>query len=287
MAKAKIGIIGGTGLYQMEGLTKVEEIKVKTPFGEPSDAILIGSLEGVEVAFLPRHGKGHHIQPAEIPSRANIYALKSLGVERIISVTAVGSLREEIRPSDLVIPDQLVDRTWNRVSTFFGDGIVVHVAFAEPFCPDLNRILYEAAKEVGVRVHKKGTHLVMEGPQFSTKAESFLHRSWGVDTINMTTLPEAKLAREAEICYSTLACVTDYDAWHGVYESVTVEIVIANLKKSMETARKVLRAAIGRIGEPRGCLCPTALKNAIITSPYLIPEKAKRDLDLLIGKYIK
>ena len=287
MTEAKIGIIGGTGLYQIEGLTEIEEVKVKTPFGEPSDSILIGTLEGVRVAFLPRHGIGHRIIPAEIPSRANIYALKSLGVERIISVTAVGSFKEEIRPVDLVIPDQLIDRTRNRVSTFFGGGLVVHVAFAEPFCPDLNEILYKSAEEAGVQIHKKGTLVVMEGPQFSTKAESYLHRSWGADIINMTSLPEAKLAREAEICYSTLACVTDYDTWHRTYESVTVEIIIANLQKSMAAAKKVLKAAIRQIGEPRGCLCPTALKDAIVTSPELIPEKIKQDLALLIGKYIK
>ncbi len=287
MAEAKIGIIGGTGLYQMEGLTETKEVKVKTPFGEPSDVILTGTLEGVRVAFVPRHGVGHRILPSKIPSRANIYALKSLGVERIISVTAVGSFKEELRPIDLVIPDQLIDRTRNRVSTFFGGGLVVHVAFAEPFCPDLNQILYESAKEAGVQVHKNGTLVVMEGPQFSTRAESRLHRSWDADIINMTSLPEAKLAREAEICYSTLACVTDYDAWYDVYEPVTVDMIIANLQKSTDAAKKVLRGAIGRIGEPRNCPCPTALKEAIVTSPKLIPEKAKKDLALLIGKYIK
>lgn len=287
MFQAKIGIIGGSGLYQMEGLTDIKEMKVKTPFGEPSDALILGNLEGVKIAFLPRHGKGHRISPTELPVKANIYALKSLGVERIISVAAVGSLKEEIQPLDMVIPDQLIDRTRNRVNTFFGGGLVVHVAFAEPFCPDLNGILYESAKEMGVRVHKEKTQVVMEGPQFSTKAESYLYRTWGADIIGMTALPEAKLAREAEICYATLACVTDYDCWHKTYESVTAEMILSNLQKNVNTAKEILKAVIRRIPQERNCACATALKDAIVTSAELIPEKAKKDLSLLIGKYIK
>lgn len=287
MPEAKIGIIGGSGLYQIEGLTEIEEVKVKTPFGEPSDAIILGNLEDIKIAFLPRHGKGHRISPTELPVKANIYALKSLGVKRIISVAAVGSLKEEIRPLDMVIPDQLIDRTKHRGDSFFGNGIVVHIAFAEPFCPDLTQVLFEACQEKGVRGHKGGTYLVMEGPQFSTKAESYLYRAWGADIIGMTALPEAKLAREAEICYATLACVTDYDCWHETYESVTAEMILSNLQKNVNAAKEVLKTIIRRIPQERNCACATALKDAIVTSAELIPEKAKKDLSLLIGKYIK
>jgi len=287
MPEAKVGIIGGTGLYEMEGMAEVEEIKLTTPFGKPSDAVILGNLEGTRVAFLPRHGKGHQISPGEIPAKANIYALKSLGVERIISVTAVGSLMEEILPPDLVIPDQLIDRTQGRDSTFFTNGIVAHIAFAEPFCPVLSQVLFEAGIKAGAKVHKGGTFLAMEGPQFSTRAESHLYRSWGACIISMTALPEAKLAREAEICYAVLALVTDCDCWHPNYESVTTEMILANLQKGVDTAKKILRFTIPHIPQKRDCACATALKDAIATSPQYIPEKLKEDLALLIGKYIK
>ncbi|HUV45723.1 MAG TPA: S-methyl-5'-thioadenosine phosphorylase, partial [Dehalococcoidia bacterium] len=277
----------GTGLYKMEGITEVEEVKITTPFGKPSDTIVLGNLKGVRVAFLPRHGKGHRINPSELPARANIYALKSLGVERIIAVGAVGSLREQIQPLDLVIPDQFIDRTKGRDNTFFTDGIVAHIAFAEPFCPVLSQALFEAATKIGTKVHKGGTYLAMEGPQFSTKAESQLYRSWGADIVGMTALPEAKLAREAEICYARLAIVTDYDCWHPSYESVTTEIILTNLQKGVDTVKKILKLIIPSIPQSRDCACATALKDAIATSPTYIPEKTKEDLALLIGKYIK
>ncbi len=287
MAEAKIGVIGGSGLYQIEGLSSIEEVRISTPFGEPSDAITLGSLEGMRVAFLPRHGKGHRISPTELPARANIYALKSLGVEWIISVSAVGSLKEEIHPLNLVIPDQLIDRTKSRVNTLFGGGLVAHVGFTEPFCPVLSHILYQTAKEAGAKVHNGGTYVVMEGPLFSTKAESFLYRSWGASVIGMTALPEAKLAREAEICYATLAYVTDYDCWHESHDSVTIEMVIANLLRSVEMAKKILKMVATQIPEKRECQCATALKDAIITSPERIPAHLKKELALLIGKYVK
>ena len=287
MPKAQIGVIGGSGLYEMDGLTEIEEVRMKTPFGEPSDAIIIGNLEGRRVAFLPRHGKGHRISPTELPVRANIYALKSLGVERIISVSAVGSLKDDVHPLDLVIPDQLIDRTKNRVNTFFGNGLVAHVGFAEPFCPVLSHILYEKASNTGATVHNEGTYIVMEGPLFSTRAESLLYRSWGASIIGMTASPEAKLAREAEICYATLACVTDYDCWHETCEIVTIDMVVENLKRNTEIAKKILKMVVTQIPEKRECQCATALKDAIITSPELIPAKRKEELDLLIGRYIK
>jgi 5'-methylthioadenosine phosphorylase len=287
MAEAKIGVIGGTGLYQIEGLNDAREIKVKTPFGDPSDAITIGKLKEVEVAFLPRHGRGHRLSPTEVPSRANIYALKSLGVERIIAVAAVGSLKEKIKPMDIVIPDQIIDRTRNRVNTFFSGGIVGHIAFAEPFCPVLSDILYESALESGARVHDGGTCIIMEGPQFSTRAESELYRSWGADTIFMTGLPEAKLAREAEICYATIAIVTDYDCWNETVESVSTEMVIFNLLRNVGTAKQIIKNTVPRLFQTRNCLCATALENCIATSPELIPEQVKKDLNLIIGKYIK
>ncbi len=287
MAKAKIGVIGGSGLYQMEGMSNIEETRVKTPFGEPSDIITIGTLHEVRIAFLPRHGKGHHISPTELPVRANIYALKSLGVEQIISISAVGSLKENIHPLDLVIPDQLVDRTKSRVNTFFGQGLVAHVGFADPFCPHLSHVLYETAQKTGAKVHKGGTCIVIEGPLFSTRAESFLYRSWGASIVGMTTLPEAKLAREAEICYATLAFVTDYDNWHQSEESVTVEMVVANLQRSVEMAKNILEMAISRVPDKRECQCANALKDAIITAPGHIPVHMKKELALLIGKYVK
>jgi 5'-methylthioadenosine phosphorylase len=287
MPEAKIAIIGGSGLYEIDGLTEIEEVNVKTPFGDPSDNITTGILEGTRVAFLPRHGKGHRISPTELPVRANIYALKSLGVEWIISVSAVGSLKDGIHPLDLVIPDQLIDRTKNRVNTFFGDGVVAHVGFAEPFCPVLRHILYEKASEAGATVHNEGTYIVMEGPLFSTRAESFLYRSWGASVIGMTASPEAKLAREAEICYATLACVTDYDCWHDGHEDVTIDMVIENLNRNTEMAKKFLKMVVKDIPINRECQCAIALKDAIITAPEMIPAKKKEDLSLLIGKYIE
>lgn len=286
MSEAKVGIIGGSGLYKMEGMTEMEKVKVSTPFGEPSDAIILGNLEGVKVAFLPRHGEGHRIGPSELPAKANIYALKSLGVERIVSVSAVGSLREEIGPLDVVIPDQLIDVTKGRASTFFTDGIVGHVSLAEPFCPVLSQLSFEASTKGGAKVHKGGTYLVMEGPQFSTRAESQLYRSWGVEVVGMTALPEAKLAREAEICYATLAIVTDYDCWHPSYESVTTEMILTNLRKGIDTVKRILKLLLPSIPQKRDCACASALKYAIATEMKYIPEKKKKELGLLIGKYL-
>jgi 5'-methylthioadenosine phosphorylase len=290
MPQAKIGVIGGSGLYQMEGMTDVEEVAVETPFGKPSDVIAIGNVEGVPMAFLPRHGRGHRISPTEIPVRANIWALKSLGVEWIISVSAVGSLREHIAPRDLVIPDQLFDRTKSRVNSFFEGGIVVHVTFAEPFCPTLSSLLYESARELGdVKVHQGGAYVCIEGPFFSTKAESNVYRSWGMDIIGMTALPEAKLAREAELCYATIACVTDYDVWHESEEPVTVEMVINNLGANVANAQRILRSVAKKIPSERGtntCECSSALANAIITDRSLIPANVRERYDLLVGKYL-
>jgi len=286
MFTAKIGVIGGSGLYGMEGMTDIEQVKLSTPFGEPSEAVTLGNLEGIGIAFLPRHGKGHRISPGELPARANIYALKSLGVERIISVSAVGSLKEEIRPLDLVIPDQLIDRTKGRASTFFSNGIVGHVAFAQPFCPVLSQALFEAAIQAGAKVHQGGTYLAMEGPQFSTRAESQLYRSWGADIIGMTALPEAKLAREAEICYATLAFVSDYDCWHPDYDSVNTEMILINMLKGVDAAKRIIKLTLPSLPQVRSCACASALKDAIVTSPKYVPEKMKGDLALLIGKYL-
>lgn len=290
MPQATIGVIGGSGLYRMEGMTDVEEIAVKTPFGDPSDVITLGKVDGVPMAFLPRHGRGHRITPTEIPVRANIWALKSLGVEWVISVSAVGSLREHIAPRDLVIPNQLFDRTKSRVNTFYEGGVVVHCTFAEPFCSTLSQLLLEAARELGdVKVHNGGTYVCMEGPLFSTKAESLAYRSWGMDIIGMTALPEAKLAREAELCYATIACVTDYDCWHESEESVTVEMVIGNLSANVANAQRILRNVAHKIPADRTantCECPTALSSAIMTNASLIPAEAKEKYRLLIGKYI-
>ena len=287
MPEARIGVIGGTGLYQLDSLKNVRTVDVDTPFGPPSDSIVVGKLGSTGVAFLPRHGKGHRLLPTEIPVKANIYALKSLGVERIISVSAVGSLRENIKPLNLVVPDQLIDRTRSRVNTFFGDGIAAHVGFAEPFCPTLSQVMAKAARKTGATVHKGGTYVVMEGPAFSTKAESHLYRSWGASVIGMTALPEAKLAREAEICYSTLALVTDYDCWHETEEPVSVSAVIANLQKNVSMSRRVLEAAIPNIVSERDCACQSALKDAIVTAPEHMSEKTKEELWMLIGKYMK
>ena len=288
MPTARVGVIGGSGLYQMEGLTEIEEVALNTPFGPPSDRIVIGTLEGIRIAFLPRHGRGHRLSPSEVPSRANIYALKSLGVEHIISVSACGSLREDIAPLDVVIPDQIFDRTKGiRPATFFGEGLVVHISFADPFCPELSGVLTQATEEVGVRYHRGGTMVVIEGPQFSTKAESHLYRQWGADIIGMTALPEAKLAREAEICYATLAMVTDYDVWHVSEETVTVEMVVRNLMRNVETAQRIIRTAIRNIDRVRSCPCASALRDAIITQRTVIPEASKERLRLLIGKYLE
>jgi len=286
MPQAKIGVIGGTGLYDIEGMTDIEEVDITTPFGKPSDAITIGKLEGVGIAFLPRHGKGHRISPTEVPYRANIYALKSLGVEHIIAVCSAGSFKEEIKPGDLLIPDQIIDRTRQRVSSFFGEGIVTHIPFAEPFCPVLSQLVYQATKEVGARVHPKGTYVAMEGPAFSTRAESQLYRSWGADIIGMTVLPEAKLAREAEICYSVIGCATDYDSWHENTEPVTVDVILDILHKNADTAKKIIKLAASRIPERRNCDCATALATAIVTPAELIPTEQKKKLNLLIGKYL-
>ena len=290
MSQATIGVIGGSGLYHMEGMTEVEEVEVETPFGKPSDVITVGKVEGVSMAFLPRHGRGHRISPSELPVRANIWALKSLGVEWLISVSAVGSLREQIAPRDLVIPDQLFDRTKSRVNSFFEDGMVVHCTFAEPFCSTLSRLLLEAAGELSdVTVHRGGTYVCMEGPLFSTKAESRVYRSWGMDIIGMTALPEAKLAREAELCYSIIACATDYDCWHESEESVTVEMVINNLHTNITNAQRILRAVTRKIPAGRSanlCECPTALATAILTDRASIPAEVKEKYSLLTGKYL-
>jgi 5'-methylthioadenosine phosphorylase len=286
-AKAKLAVIGGTGLYDIEGLTDIEEVNPDTPFGKPSDAIIVGRLGGVGIAFLPRHGKGHHISPTEVPSRANIYALKSLGVEFIISSNSCGSFKEDIKPGHLLVPDQIIDRTRSRVNTFFGEGIVAHIQFADPFCPVLSQIVYQCAQEAGATVHKGGTFIAMEGPAFSTSAESRLYRAWGADVIGMTVLPEAKLAREAEICYASIACVTDYDSWHETNEPVSIEAVLTTMHNNIEVAKKTIKLAAGRLPAKRDCACASALAMAIVTNPSLIPAGQKQKLDLLIGKYIK
>lgn len=287
MEQARIGIIGGSGLYELEGMSHVKEVRISTPFGDPSDAIKLGDIEGVRSAFLPRHGVGHRFSPSELPSKANIYALKSLGVEYIIAISTVGSLKEKIKPTDIVIPDQIIDRTFLRPDTFFGNGIVGHVAFADPYCPVLSDLLYDAVHKTGTRVHDGGTCIIMEGPQFSTRAESELYRSWGADVILMTALPEAKLAREAEICYGMMAIVTDYDCWNEVSETVSIDMVISNLRKSIVVAKKALRHAIIGLPPKRECACGHALENAIITDPQVIPPEVKKGLSLIIGKYIK
>jgi 5'-methylthioadenosine phosphorylase len=288
MTTAKIGIIGGSGLYQMPELTDVEEIKVDTPFGSPSDAFIIGTLENQRVAFLPRHGRGHRFTPTELPFRANIYAMKSLGVECLLSASAVGSLQEKYAPLDMVIPDQFFDRTRARAreSTFFGEGIVAHVAFAHPVCEALGDVLEESCKVADIKAHRGGTYLCMEGPAFSTVSESNVYRSWGMDIIGMTNLQEAKLAREAEICYATLALVTDYDCWHPGHDAVTVETVIEYLNKNVRNAQVIMRETVKRLSSHvRDCKCGTALKNAIFTAPELWPAATTRKLDAIIKKY--
>ncbi|MFC2006055.1 S-methyl-5'-thioadenosine phosphorylase [Chloroflexota bacterium] len=286
MPQAKIGVIGGTGLYDIEGLTDIEEVDITTPFGKPSDTIVGGRRGGVGIAFLPRHGKGHRISPNELPTRANIYALKSLGVEHIIAICSAGSFKKEIEPGHLLVPDQLIDRTRSRINTFFTDGIVAHIAFAEPFCPALSQVLYESAKDAGANVHPKGTFVIMEGPAFSTRAESRLYRSWGADIIGMTALPEAKLAREAEICYAVIGCVTDYDSWWERGGAVTVDVILDTLHKNVDTAKKIIKLAVSRISDKSDCGCATALEGAIVTAQNMIPLEQKKKLDLLIGKYI-
>jgi 5'-methylthioadenosine phosphorylase len=286
--RAEIGIVGGSGLYDMEGLADVSEVALETPFGPPSDAFRIGTLEGRRVAFLARHARGHRILPGELNFRANIYAMKALGVERILSVSAVGSLKEEYAPLHMVIPDQLVDRTTQRPSTFFGRGLVAHVGFAHPFCAPLSKVLAEACAEAGATFHVGGTYICMEGPVFSTRAESELYRAWGMDVIGMTNLQEAKLAREAEICYTTLAMVTDYDCWHPDHDAVTAETILSNLMKNASMAKAVLRAAIRRVAVvPRVCECSTALRYALVTSADLVPAQVKRELAPIIGKYVR
>jgi len=282
-----IGVIGGSGLYQIENLSNIESIKVETPFGEPSDDLVAGRIGDVKLVFLPRHGRGHTIMPSEINYRANIYAMKKLGVQSIISVSAVGSMKEGIAPGDVVIPSQFIDYTKNRISTFFGDGIVAHASMADPVCPLLSDALYKSAKELGATVHIGGTYICIEGPQFSSRAESNIYRKWGVDIIGMTNMPEAKLAREAEICYSTLALSTDYDCWHEDHENVTVEDVITILNQNVELSKKVIQTVISKIPQSFDCSCKSSLKNAIITSRDSISEEAKNRLDLIIGKYFK
>jgi 5'-methylthioadenosine phosphorylase len=288
MTTAQIGIIGGSGLYQMPELKGVEEVTVETPFGSPSDAFIVGTLEGVRVAFLPRHGRGHRYTPTNLPFRANIYGMKLLGVERILSASAVGSLQEQYAPLDMVIPDQFFDRTRARAheSTFFGDGIVAHVTFAHPVCKDLGDVLEAACGAADVKTHRGGTYLCMEGPAFSTVAESNVYRKWGMDVIGMTNLQEAKLAREAEICYATLALVTDYDCWHEEHDAVSVEAVVEYLNKNVRNAQVIMREAVGRLADrPRGCGCGSALKNAIFTAPDLWPGATRKRLEAIIGKY--
>lgn len=286
METIKIGIIGGSGIYDIEGVDDVSAIAVDTPFGDPSDKIIVGSLKGVRFAFLPRHGRGHTISPTELNFRANIYALKKLGVEKVISISAVGSLKEELKPRDFVVPNQIFDRTKNRVSTFFSEGIVAHVGLAEPFCSNLSKTVYETVKEIGISVHKGGTYVCMEGPQFSTKAESNVYRQLGFSIIGMTALPEAKLAREAEMCYVTLALVTDYDVWKED-EEVTLEKILANLSANTENAKKFIKSILPKLADSKSCACSNALATAIVTDRDVIPKKTLEKVKLLVQKYIK
>ncbi|MSP78272.1 MAG: S-methyl-5'-thioadenosine phosphorylase [Dehalococcoidia bacterium] len=286
MAETRVAVIGGTGLYEMEGLRNIREVYPETPFGAPSDSIVIGEMGSTSVAFLPRHGRGHRLTPTEIPARANIYALKCLGVERIISVSAVGSLREDMKPLDMVLPTQLIDMTKRRPDTFFEGGMVGHIGFADPFCPHLQGLLAMAVHNVGGTLHQRGTMVVIEGPAFSTRAESAIYRSWGADIIGMTGLPEAKLAREAEICYATIACVTDYDVWHPGHGDVTVEMVIQVLLKNVATSKQVLQQLIPALPTERHCTCSSALKNAIVTAKPYITDEAQQRLWPLVSKYM-
>jgi 5'-methylthioadenosine phosphorylase len=287
MSQPTIGVIGGSGLYEIEGLTDVREVRLDTPFGEPSDVFITGTLEGVKMVFLPRHGRGHRLLPSEVPFRANIYGMKKLGVERIISVSAVGSMKEEIVPGHIVIPNQFFDRTAGQRSvTFFGQGVVGHVQFADPVCADLSQVLFDAAREIGATVHKGGTYICIEGPNFSTRAESKIYRGWGADVIGMTNISEARLAREAEICYGTIALATDYDCWHEEHDDVSVEAVIAIIQKNVATARQIIKAAVGKLGGTRACSCAEALKHAIMTHKELIPAATREKLDVIMGKYL-
>jgi 5'-methylthioadenosine phosphorylase len=287
LPKAKIAVIGGTGLEDIEGLTDIQQVNIDTPFGKPSDAITVGKLDGIGIAFLPRHGRGHFISPTQLPVRANIYALKSIGVEQIIAVCSCGSFKQELAPGHLVIPDQLIDRTCDRINTFFTDGIVAHIGFAEPFCKELSQILHESAREARATVHPKGTYVCMEGPAFSTRAESKLYRSWGADIIGMTALPEAKLAREAEIYYAVIACVTDYDSWWDPGKPVDVTTVIKTLNDNIALSKQIIKLAVKKIPEHPTCNCGHALDGAIVTAPDKIPASTKKKLGLLIGKYMK
>jgi 5'-methylthioadenosine phosphorylase len=285
-ARADIGIIGGSGLYDIEGLRKVTECSVKTPFGTPSDHVVVGELDGIRIAFLSRHGRGHRINPSEINYRANIYALKSLGVSRVISVSAVGSMKESIKPGDVVLPDQFIDLTKRRVSTFFEGGIVAHVAFAEPVCASLGAVLFDAAHTVGATVHRGGSYLCIEGPQFSTKGESRLYRQWGVSVIGMTNLPEAKLAREAELCYATVALATDYDCWHETEKAVTVEAILTTLNQNVTLAKRLLRTVMRAAADVKDCSCQRALQDAVITAADRMPASLRRKLALLIDRVV-
>lgn len=282
--RVTVGVIGGSGLYDIDGLTSTRSMRVRTPFGAPSDAITVGSLNGIRVAFLSRHGRGHLLNPSAINYRANIFALKSLGVSHVISISAVGSMKESIHPGDVVVPDQFIDLTKRRVSTFFDNGIVAHVAFGEPICAELGQTLLAVGEQVGANVHRSGTYLCMEGPQFSTKAESRLYRQWGVDVIGMTNMPEAKLAREAELCYATLALVTDYDCWHETEEAVTVEAVLGTLHRNVALAKQILRVMVPSFVDSRDCPCHRALDNAILTAPNRIPTAVRKKLAVLIDR---
>jgi 5'-methylthioadenosine phosphorylase len=284
--QGKIGVIGGSGLYAIDGLTELREVEVETPFGRPSDAYILGTLQGQELVFLPRHGRGHRVPPSALNFRANIYGLKALGVEWIISVSAVGSMREEIRPGDLVLPDQFFDRTRTRISTFFDHDVVAHVAFADPVCPVVAQALWQAAEATEATVHAGGTYLCIEGPQFSTRAESQIYRQWGVDVIGMTNLPEARLAREAELCYATLALATDYDCWHDSADDVDIEAILAILQQNVERAQEIIARTVPLLQGERTCVCRTALQQALITAPDMIPASAKERLGLLINPYI-
>jgi 5'-methylthioadenosine phosphorylase len=281
-----VGIIGGSGLYEMTGLENVERVRVATPFGDPSDEYVLGTLAGTRLVFLPRHGRGHRLLPSELNFRANIFGMKKLGAEWLIGIASVGSLREEIAPGHLVVPDQFIDRTYHRPSTFFGHGIVAHIAFADPVCPVLGAILIEAGRRIGATVHPKGTYVCMEGPQFSTRAESLLYRQWGADVIGMTNLQEAKLAREAEICFATLALATDYDCWHKTAADVVIGDVLRVLNENVATAQRLIAEAVPALHGPRTCACATALEHAIITDRARIPDALKHDLRILIGKYV-
>jgi len=285
--QAEIGVIGGSGLYNMQGFEASREITLETPWGRPSDAYIVGRLAGRQVAFLARHGRGHRLMPSELNFRANIYGFKLLGVERIISLSAVGSLMPEHQPLDFLIPDQFFDRTRGRPSTFFGEGLVAHISFADPVCPQLSQLVYEACLREGIRAKRGGTYLCIEGPAFSTKAESELYRRWGMDVIGMTNLQEAKLAREAEICYVTVAMVTDYDCWHPEHDAVTVEQIIEHLNRNAENAARVVRRTVASLPAERSCKCGSALANAIITDPKAVPEATRKKLELLVGKYLE